>query len=273
MEKNLERVQKILIYVALGCVALIAIFPFAYALYTSFLPLEYVDKIAPLSVWSFDNYKYLWDNYPIGNWYMNTIIMAGITLLGNIVTSTMAGYALARFKFKGKKAIFMIVLLSMMIPFQLIITPLYSMVVKLNWHNTMTGLTVPFLVNCLYIFMARQFFLELPKELEEAAKIDGLGRFGTFLRIALPLSGPAMVTITIFNFTTSWNAYLVPATFTTATKNFTLVVGLNTVKDLMFDRTNHTMAGVVMLSLPILLLFLLMQKYFVASTMSSGIKG
>ena len=183
-----------------------------------------------------------------------------------------AGYALARLQFRGRGIAYMLVLITLMIPFQVLLTPIYITVAKLGWINNMLGLTVPFLMNSLYIFMARQFFLTLPKDVLEAARIDGLGHAGTFFRIILPLAKPIIITITIFNFTQSWNAYLVPATFTTSEEYYTLAVGLNTLKDTYFNRTNLTMAGVVVITLPMMILFLLLQRHFIEGIATSGLK-
>lgn len=268
----MKNLGKGLIYVILILLACIFIAPLIYALYNSLLPLEYVDKIVSPINFTLDNYVTLFTKYSVGRWYINTIVMTVITVSGNIVFNAMAGYALAKMKFPGRNLVFIIVLATMMIPFQMIITPLYIMIAKLNWHNTMIGLTVPFLWNALYIFMFRQFFITIPDDMEEAAKLDGLTKAGTFFRIILPLSGPIIASVIIFNFTQSWNAYIVPATFTSSKDMYVLVTGLNTVKDLFFDRTNLTMAGVILTTLPVLLVFLRLQKLFIQGIATTGLK-
>jgi multiple sugar transport system permease protein len=217
-------------------------------------------------------YKTLFEKYPMGTWYVNTIIVAVFTLIGNLTTSLLAGYALAKFKFRGQKIIFSCILALLMIPFQILLTPLYIMVAKLGWHNTNIGLIVPFLVNCLSIFMARQFYMSFPDELIEAARIDGVGYIRSYFKIALPLSGPLVITLAILDFTSCWNAYLVPATFLARSSAYTLPVGLTTVKAANFIRPNETMAGVILLSLPIIMLFLILQKWSVRGIATTGIK-
>lgn len=268
----MKKTTTVLKYALLIILLIIFLGPMVYAIYTSLIPLEYVNKIVPLSEISLDNYVHLFENYPILTWYKNTILVAIITLAGNVTTSLMAGYALAKLEFKGKKVIFNSILATLMIPFQLLITPLYIMVASLGWHNSITGLTVPFLVSSLSIFMARQYYVSIPNELIEAARVDGLGYIRAFFKIILPLSGPLVTTLTIFNFTSTWNAYLVPATFTSDTKQYTLAVGLNTVKDANFIRPNQTMAGVLLLSIPILIVFAFLQKHFIQGIASSGLK-
>lgn len=269
----MKRSVKLILYIILIIFAIIFIAPLAYAIYNSLLPLDKVNHIVPLSFLSLDNYKELFTNYDILNWYKNTINMAVITLVGQLTTSLLAGYAIAKLKFKGKRVIFNIIVVTLMIPFQLLLVPLYIMVAGLGWHNSMLSLTIPFILNPLYVFMARQFFITIPNDLVEAARIDGLNHANSFFRVVLPIAKPIIITITIFNFTQSWNAYLVPSTFVSNDKMYTLVVGLNTLKDTYFNRLNLTMAGVVMITIPILLLFLVLQKYLIEGIATSGIKG
>ena len=269
----MRTLSKSLLYILLGFLSLVFLIPLFYALYTSFLPLQYVDKVVSVDKFTLNNYITLFKKTEIVQWFINTIVVTVLTVLGNVVLNTMAGYALAKFNFPGKNLIFMLVLASMMIPFQLIITPMYIMIAKLNLHNTLAGLIIPFLYNCLYIFMARQFFLTIPKEIEEAATIDGLSKAMTFFKMIVPLSGNIIATIVILNFTTTWNSYLVPATFISDKSKYLLVVGLRTVNDQYFTRPNLVMAGVILTTLPILILFLRYQKYFVQGIATTGIKG
>ncbi len=269
----MRTLSKSLLYILLSLLSLVFLIPLFYALYTSLLPLQYVDKIVSFDKFTLNNYITLFQKTEVVQWFINTVIVTVLTVLGNVVLNTMAGYALAKFNFPGKNLIFILVLASMMIPFQLIITPMYIMVAKLQLHNSLAGLILPFLYNCLYIFMARQFFMTIPKEIEEAATIDGLSKAMTFFRIIVPLSGNIIATIIILNFTTTWNSYLVPATFINEKSKYLLVVGLRTVNDQYFTRPNLVMAGVILTTLPVLLLFLRYQKYFVQGIATTGIKG
>lgn len=265
--------RKTLLYILAIGLTLMFLLPLAYAVFTSLVPFEYVNKIPPLSALSLDNYKKLFANYPMLSWYKNTVTVTILTLCGTLVTSLTAGYALAKLKFRGRGAIFNMILATLMIPFQLLLTPLYIMVASLGWHNTIQGLVVPFMVSSLSIFMARQFYMTIPDELIEAARVDGLGYIRSFFKVVLPLSGPLVATLAIFNFTSCWNAYLVPSTFLSRTENFTLSVGLNTIKAANFIRPNETMAGVILLSLPVLVIFFLLQKWFIQGVATSGLKG
>lgn len=252
--------------------ALVFFIPLGYAIYNSLLPLDQVNKLVSPSNFTLSVYTELFEKRPVVKWFLNSLTMATITLVGQLTTSLLAGYSLAKLRYRGREVAYLLVLVTLMIPFQVLITPLYITVAKLRWINTMAGLTVPFLMNSLYIFMARQFFLSIPNDLIEAARIDGLNHIQTFFRVVLPLSKSIIVTIVIFNFTQSWNAYLVPLTFTTSEEHYTLAVGINTLKDTYFSRTNLTMAGVVINTLPMLILFLVLQKQFIQGVATSGLK-
>lgn len=268
-----KKTGKLLFWVLILALAFVFLVPMIYAIYNSLLPLDKVNKIVSPKYFTLQNYADLFENYPILTWFKNTVIVAGTTLVCQLATSLLAGYALAKLRFPGRKTSFTIVLITLMIPFQVLLTPLYIMISKLGWNNTLTSLIVPFMLNSLYVFMARQYYVTIPNELIEAARMEGLGYIGSFFKIILPLSKPIIATITIFNFVQSWNAYLVPSTFVSSKEKFTLVVGLNTLKDTYFNRLNLTMAGVVVICVPILILFLLLQKQLIRGIASDGIKG
>lgn len=175
-------------------------------------------------------------------------------------------------EFPGKKVIFVCLMLSMMIPGQLVLLPQYIMMAQMGLVDTLAAIIIPYLSQSMFIFMARQFFYGIPEELEEAARIDGLGRFGTYVRIVLPISGVLIATIAIFNFTGTWNSYLVPSTFISTLEKFVLVVGLQTVNNEHFQQENLTLAGVFLLSFPVIIFFMFTQKFFVQGIATSGIK-
>lgn len=267
-----KTVMKILKYIVLIFFAAIFLIPLLYAVYTSLVPFEYVNKAEGFAHLSLNNYFTLFKNYPIMSWFKNTLIVTICTLIGTIITALPAGYALAKLKFRGRNAVFTAIMATLMVPFQLVLTPLYIMIAGIGWHNTLQGLIVPFLVSSLSIFMARQFYVSIPDELIEAARVDGLGHIGAFFHIVLPLSTPLMITLAIFNFTSTWNSYMIPATFISQTEKFTLSVGLKTIKAANFIRPNETMAGVILLSIPVLIFFFFLQKWFIKGIATSGIK-
>ncbi len=189
------------------------------------------------------------------------------------LVNTPAGFALARLSFKGRRLIFALVLTIMMVPLQAYLIPLYLVVAQAGWLNTYASLTVPFLVYGFFIFLMRQYFLTIPRELDDAAEVDGLGKIGTFLRIGLPLSGPALITQMVLGFTLTWNSFLIPVTMTTDKEMFVLTVGLNTLKSQYYDFPTVTMAGVILLTVPVVAVFVIFQRFIVPSLAASGVKG
>lgn len=260
-------------YLVLSIVALIFLFPILYVVYTSLLPRQFIGQFVGFGHLTLDNYVELLGEYPIWAWYKNTAISTVVVVAGNVIIPPMAGYSLARLRFPGRKAAFICVLLSMMVPFQLVIIPQYIMLAKFKMVNTLSAITVPFLSQTIFIVISRQFFLGIPKELEEAARIDGLGRFGTYVRVVLPISGVLFVTIVIFNFAGTWNSYLIPSTYINTTSKYTLVVGLQTVNNSHFNRENLMLAGVFVLAFPVMFFFSFMQKYFIQGISRTGLKG
>jgi multiple sugar transport system permease protein len=272
------RFKKILLIFVLTIFAAVFILPLLYALYTSLKDLQDVETIfVGLDRLNFDSYKRLLGHYGqsggIPRWYLNTIITTVIVSAGCCIFSSMAGYSLAKLAFPGKRLIFMIILITMMIPYHMILIPVYIMMTKIGWLNTYLAITVPYLYQCIYIFMMRQFFSTIPNTLLEAAKIDGMSKARIFFSIMLPLAKPSLATIIILSFASNWNSYLVPYTFINHEKMFTLVQGLNAAKDQFFDRVNVTMAGVVLTTLPVIVVFLIFQKYYIMGIASTGIKG
>jgi len=182
----------------------------------------------------------------------------------------MAGYALARINFPGRKQMFIGILGIMMIPGQVTMVPTYMLLSKLGWMNTYKGMIIPFLTSIFGVFLMRQFFLSIPKELEEAAALDGLGRFETFFRIILPISTTALTTQFILMFSGIWNSFMWPSIIATSSEMYTLPVGLNSFNGQYFSMWDQVLAGVMLLSLPMIVVFIIFQKNFIKSTASTG---
>lgn len=273
MNKNTPKIIKIVFYTITIGYAVIALFPFFWAFYTSLRPTSEAYKLTfEFANLSFDSYISLITKNDILKWYFNSITTAiSVTVLG-VITSTMAGYALARINFKGKNIVFMCVLGVMMIPGQITMIPQYMLLNSLGFVNTYIGLIIPFIFNAFNIFMMRQFFLSFPVSLEEAAEIDGLGKIGTFFKIALPLAKPALTTITIMTFMGSWNNFMMPNLLITSRDMYTLPVGMASLNSQYFSYPNQTMAGAMLLSIPMIAIFLICQKYFIEGISTSGIK-
>jgi len=265
----------LLILLILSFFAVIFILPFLYAIYTSFKDLQDVNSIVGLDRLSFDNYIMFFTNplYMVPRWLWNSSLMTAIILTGNIIINTMAGYALAKLDFPGKKVVFFIVVATLMIPYHMILIPVYVNMAQLGWLNTMLALTVPYLYQCIYVFLMRQFFMSIPNELLEAARIDGLTKAGAFFRIVMPLAKPGLITMIILSFTGTWNSFLIPSTMISRREMYVLIVGLNSVKNQFFERTNIIMAGVVLVTIPVIIMFMLFQKQYVEGVATSGLKG
>ena len=210
----------------------------------------------------------------MGVYLKNTVIFAGISTLAALLFDSMSGYAFARLRFKGKNLIFIGVLMTMMVPFQVMMIPLFLESHFLGLLNTYAGLILPKMTTAFGIFMMRSYFAALPKELEEAARVDGVSEIGIFFKIMLPLVKPGLMTLGIFHLMNNWNDLLYPLMMTSETRMRTLSAGLA-----LFVGEHATLyygpqlAGAVVSILPLLVLYIFFQKYFVSSVVSSGIKG
>lgn len=249
----------------------ITIGPFIWSIITSLKPADKVGTLS-LSGLTFSNYTYVISKFPFGTWTLNSIIRSGLITAGKLIINSMAGYALARLEFPGKKIVFLWILGMMMIPNQVTLVPTFILLSKLNLVNTYPGLVIPFLYDCFGIFLMRQFFLSLPKSLEEAALIDGMGRFGIFWKIALPLAKPALTTQFIIMFTGSWNDFMWPSLLAASDKMYTLPVGLNSFYNQYNATWNHVTAGVMILTVPTLLIFMIFQRNFIKGIATAGLK-
>ncbi len=273
MNKNIKPQFKVLFYTLTIGYAFIALFPFFWAFYTSLRPTSEAYKLTfDFSNLSFSSYADLITKNDIGKWYFNSIVIAlSVTFLG-VLTSTMAGYALARIEFAGRNIVFLSILSVMMIPGQITMIPQYMLLNSMTFLNLYAKLIIPFLFNAFNVFMMRQFFMSFPVSLEEAASLDGLSRIGIFFRIAVPLAKPAMTTITIMTFMGSWNNFMMPNLLITSRDMYTLPVGMASLNSQYFSFPNQTMAGSMLLSLPMIALFLVCQKHFIEGVSTSGIK-
>ena len=223
-------------------------------------------------VFTTKQYTELFRRIDVARYIKNSLIYAFSRTAGNIFFCSMAGYAFGRLEFKGKNALFTLCLATMMIPFQIILVPVYLIVHYLGWLDTYAGLIVPGLAGAFGVFMLRGFFLTLPKELEEAARVDGMNEFGIYFKIMLPLCVPVLTTLTIFSFNGCWNDLMWPLLVTTGDAMRTLTIGLVSFVGLNTTNYGPAMAGAVISMLPIFIMFLFGQKYFVESIAMTGLK-
>ncbi len=225
------------------------------------------------ATWLWGNYSRAWQEVQFWRFYLNSIFVVIFTTAGQVATSALAAYAFARLKFPGRDKIFFGYLATMMIPGAVTMIPVFILLRHLGWIDTCKALILPGIFTAYGTFMLRQFFLTLPKDLEDAAKIDGCGYFGIFWRILLPLSKPALATLTTFTFMGSWMNFMWPLIVINSQEKFTLPVGLSYFQSLHNTDWTLLMAGSLMMILPILVIFIFNQRYFVEGIKLSGIKG
>jgi multiple sugar transport system permease protein len=219
------------------------------------------------------NYPDAWNAAPFGRFFTNSLVVTGASVIGNLLLCSLAGYAFARIRFLGRELLFVTLLATLMVPFQVTMIPTFLIVQRLGLVDSLGALIVPNLVTPFGIFLLRQFFRTLPIELEEAARIDGCTRLGVLFRVVLPLSLPALATLGIVTFLWTWNDFLWPLIVITSTNQSTVQLGLASFQGA--HQTNWTllMAGNVMALAPMLIVFVVAQRWFVQSLAASGIRG
>lgn len=255
--------------------AIIMLLPFLWMVSSSLKDASQVFRLPPQwipnpVVW--ENYKVAWESVPLGQYYWNSLVVCGLTTLGQVGTCILAAYVFARLDFPGKDIIFLAILATMMIPEQVKMIPTFIILKTLNWIDTYNGLIVPALVHPFGIFMLRQFFLSIPQELEDAARMDGCSRLGILFRIILPLSKAPISALGVFVFLWQWNSFLWPLIVLNSKEKYTLQIGLAMLRgDLGTEWALH-MAATAMGTLPLILLFLIAQKQFVTGITLTGLK-
>jgi multiple sugar transport system permease protein len=256
--------------------AAVMVIPLVWMLVTSLQTLDetrhYPPSLVPTSL-QFGNYTEVLQRAPFERWFLNTVIVTVACVIWNLMFCSLAGYAFARIKFFGREVAFILILATLMIPFQVIIIPTFLIVRSLHLIDTLGALILPNLAGAFGIFMLRQFFRTLPIELEEAARIDGASRLGILFKIVLPLSGPALATLAVITFMWTWNDFLWPLITIYSPEHMTLQLGLATFQGAHQTNTNLLMAANVMSMLPVLLLFFVAQRYFVRGIATTGLKG
>lgn len=256
-------------------ILLVIAFPFLWLIISSFKHEKDIISFPPrifADSYTLDNYIKVWTTIPLLDYIKNTVIFAGGTVITSVFFDSLAGYAFARMRFKGKSVLFYFVLLTMMIPFQVFMIPLFIEVNLLGMLDTYAGLIIPRMTTAFGIFMMRSFFITLPDSLEEAARIDGLSEFNIFLKIMLPLSKPTLLSLGIFTLMNSWNDLLYPLILTSSSKMRTLPAGLALFTGQNISFYGPVMAGTVISMLPLLVVYIFAQKYFVQGTAMSGMK-
>lgn len=268
-------VLNIIVSFFLVVLALIVLVPVLWIIFGTFKPEKEIISYPPTffpHLLTFENFSIVSKRIKIWRYALNSFIYAGGTTLIAMFVNSLAGYVYARFKFKGKNICFLLTLATMMIPFQVIMVPLFLIVFKLGMYDTYWGLIIPRIAVATSIFMMRAAFTGLPKELEDAGRIDGLSEFGIYLRIMLPQVKPALICLFILSFNGSWNDLLWPMLAVSSTNMRTLANGLALFVGEYTVQYGAAFAGTVISLLPMLLLYIFGQKYFVQGMASSGLK-
>lgn len=256
-------------------VALTVVVPILWLLVSSFKTdvgvIQYPPKFFPVE-WTLNQFKYVTKSIPIFDMTKNTVIFAGAVTVLSVFFDSMAGYAFARMNFRGSNVIFSIILLTMMVPFQIIMTPLYIEVYKLNLLDTYLGLILPRATSAFGIYMMRSFFAGLPKSIEESGRIDGMGEFRIYWSLMLPLCKPAIASLGIFHFMNNWNDLLYPLMMTSSADKRTLSAGLAVLVGNKVIKYGPTLAATLISLAPLLILYIFCQKYFVEGIATAGMK-
>jgi len=249
--------------------------PIIWMLFASFRTIpdltSYPPTLLPHS-WTFGNYTEVFRELPFLHLYQNTLLYAGTVTISSLVLDSMAAYALARLRFRGSSVVFFVIIILLMLPFQVTLVPLYILMHNLGLVNTLPGLIIPRLSNAFGIFFMRQFFLGLPHDLEDAARIDGASEWRIFRQVIAPLAKPALLALGLFYFQGNWNDLIWPLIMTSNARDGTLPAGLSLFNGQHNINYGVVMAGSVLTLIPVILLFLVVQKSFVQGIATTGTK-
>lgn len=268
------RVRSLLLHAVLILGSLVVLMPFLIMLLGSLLPktaiLQRSFAVADLTL---RNYVATFEAVPFGRFYLNSLIVATGTTLIQILTASLAAFAFARLRFFGRDALFLIYLATLMIPFQVTMIPNFIIIRYLRWYNTYQALILPAAFSVFSTFLLRQYFLGIPMDMDEAARIDGAGSLRIWAQVILPLAGPVLATLAIFNFQASWNDFLWPLVITNTENMRTIPIGLSSFQGQYSTEWHLLMAGSVVALLPVLLIYVVGQKWFVQGITLSGLGG
>jgi multiple sugar transport system permease protein len=258
--------------------AILMLLPFVWMILASFMTSEEV--IARPLTWipssiQFESYRSLSDAIPLTRAYLNSAIVTSLTTAGILLSSSLAGYGFAKFQFRGRDALFLMVMATLMIPFFVVLIPVFYLISKLGWIDTYAGLIVPNMVTGFGIFLMRQYMLSLPDEVLDAARIDGASEFEIYWRMVVPMSTPVIGSLGILAIVYQWNSFLWPLVVARSSNMWTVPVGLNSLRVYASgaDVINMQMAGAALAVVPIIIVFLMLQRYFVQGIALTGMKG
>ncbi|MBS5062410.1 MAG: carbohydrate ABC transporter permease [Hungatella hathewayi] len=279
--KRKRQIGNVVFHVAVGGIAILMMYPIVWMLFSSFketnLVMTTVTELFPRE-WTLDNYVTGWKGFggiTFATFFKNSFVITILSTAGAVLSSTMVAYGFARVNFKGKNVLFFCMIITMMLPNQVIMIPQYIIFNMLGWVNTMLPIVVPaWMAKAFFIFMIMQFMEGIPRDLDEAARIDGCSDYSIFTHIMVPLVRPAMVTCAIFEFYWKWDDYMGSLLYLNSPQKYTVSIALKNFTDPMSSSDYGAMFAMCVLSLlPIIIIFLLLQKYIIEGVASSGIKG
>ncbi|MGI8688866.1 MAG: carbohydrate ABC transporter permease [Thermomicrobiales bacterium] len=273
---NTRLVRKALLYLLLTAVALIILFPLLYALAASFMTQDEIARYPPKFIPSglnLDNYRAVLERLPIPRYILNSFIVAASVMIAQLVTASLSAYAFAVREFRGRTALFMLFLATLMIPFEVTLIPNYQTISQWGLKDSYLGLIAPFVATGFGTFLLRQFFLSIPSELHDAATLDGCGSLRYLLTIVIPLSRPALGTLAVYSFLGTWNQYLWPLLVTDSRNMRTTQIGLNFLRNEESLSYNLIMAGVVLVLIPTIALLIVGQRQLIRGLTAGSVKG
>ncbi len=274
-----RRLETLLLNVFVAIGGIIVAIPLVWMISSSFKPLSEIYAFPPTLIpqtFTTRNYDRLLSDWPFWNWYGNSLVIAVVSTLAVLFFTSLAGFGFAKYRFKGSRFLFLVLLASTMIPFQLILVPLYVVMSKLSWSNSYMSLIIPFMAPALGIFLMRQFMMSIPSELIEAARIDGASEFGIYWKVMLPLARPALAAQAVLTFLGSWNSFLWPLSVLHNRDFMTLPVGMSTMVGSVSAGSEPaigaTMAAATLVSIPVIIVFISVQKQYIAGLTAAGVK-
>lgn len=269
----------ILLNVVVAFFGIITAAPLVWMVSASFKPLNEIYAYPPTLIprdFTWGNYTRLFEDWPFTRWYGNSLLVAVVLTIAVLFFTSLAGFGFAKYRFKGNKALFILLLGSTMIPFQLILVPLFILMTKIHWTDSYWSLTVPFMAPAVGIFLMRQFLVSIPTELIEAARIDGSSEFGIYWRVVLPLARPALAAQAVLTFLGAWNSFLWPLSVLHTTPSMTLPVGMaNMIGGVTAGSEppfGPSMAAATLVTIPVIVVFLSVQKQYIAGLTAASVK-
>ncbi|WP_306316750.1 MULTISPECIES: carbohydrate ABC transporter permease [unclassified Streptomyces] len=268
--------RRVALLAVMAAAALFMVLPPVVMLLTAFTPQSQISQwppsLFPHSL-TLDNFREIFGELPFGRMFGNSLLFAGGVTVLTLIFDSLAAYALARIDFRGRRVLLLTLIATLMVPFQATLVPVYQLIIDLGWVNTFKGLIIPRATSVFGIYLLRQFFIALPRDLDNAARIDGAGEFRVFWSVVLPNAKPALVTLALFSFVNNWNDMLWPLVFTTKADATTVVSGLSLLTGASGTAPYGVMmAGSLIATVPLVLVFLLFQRQFVEGVATTGMK-